>query len=91
MGSIRHLIVGTIDALRVELSKLPSGDQAEIDAETYERINEEYLDEFLTEKKREIERESRPTGLHDDSRHRSRDFHKIGVKRRVPYLPWLGL
>ena len=47
-STIQQIVAQNIDALRIELARLPSGETAYITADDYKRITEEDLDEFST-------------------------------------------
>ena len=48
MSTIRYIVAQNVDALCIELARLPSGETAYITAHDYKRITEEDLDEFST-------------------------------------------
>jgi hypothetical protein len=47
-STIQHIVAQNVDALRIELARLSSGETAYITADDYKRISEEDLDEFST-------------------------------------------
>ena len=47
-STIQHIVAQNVDALRIELARLPSSETAYITADDYKRITEEDLDEFST-------------------------------------------
>jgi hypothetical protein len=47
-STIQHIVAQNVDALRIELARLPSGETAYVTADDYKRITEEDLDEFST-------------------------------------------
>jgi hypothetical protein len=47
-STIQHIVAQNVDALRIELARLPSGETAYVTADDYKRITEEDSDEFST-------------------------------------------